>query len=80
MNTFLCEVSTVLVNARGILIVHKQEDKTYFKINNYVTAFLFVVFRIFYIPIMIYRMVQGFKYLPVSADYHNLFDRLRPTS
>ena len=67
MSCFLCELSTILVNLRAILVVQKKEDRLYFKINDALTAVLFFVFRIFYFPVMIWRMLVGFKFTGVRV-------------
>ena len=66
MCCFLCELSTILVNLRAILVVQKKEDRLYFKLNDALTAVLFIVFRIVYFPIMIWRIFIGFRFTAVS--------------
>ena len=68
MSTFLCELSTPLVNLRGLLVVQKKEETIFFKVNDALVAILFVVFRILYFPIMLWRMVYGFKFLVVRSE------------
>ena len=66
MGSLISEISTPLVNIRGMMQVHKMEGSLIFKINDYVTGLLFVVFRVFLYPTLGYRMVRGFELLDVS--------------
>jgi len=66
MSCLLCELSTILVNLRAILVVQKKDDTLFFKLNDVLTAILFFVFRIFYFPVMIWRICVGFKVVAVS--------------
>ena len=47
--------------------VHKMQDSFIFKLNDYVTAFFFITFRIVLYPVLGYRMVAAFDLLDVSC-------------
>ena len=66
MGSLVSEISTPLVNIRGMMQVHKMEDSLIFKINDYVTGALFIAFRIVLYPTLGYRMVAAFDLLDVS--------------
>ncbi len=65
MGSLISEISTPLVNIRGMMQVQNMEGTLIFKINDYVTGALFIVFRIFLYPTLGYRMVRGFELLDV---------------
>jgi uncharacterized MAPEG superfamily protein len=54
------------VNLRALMVVHKMEGHTVFKLNDNLIAVLFFVFRILYYPFMTYRMIYAFRFLDVS--------------
>ena len=61
MASLISEISTPLVNIRGLMQVHKMEDSAIFKLNDYVTGLFFVAFRIVLYPVLGYRMIRGFE-------------------
>jgi len=67
MASLISEISTPLVNIRALMQVHKMQDSFIFKLNDYVTAFFFITFRIVLYPVLGYRMVAAFDLLDVSC-------------
>jgi len=68
MASLISEVSTPLVNIRGLMQVHKMEDSAIFKLNDYVTGLFFVAFRIVLYPTLGYRMIRGFELYDVRLN------------
>ena len=69
MGSLLTEISTPLVNIRGMMQVHKMDGSPIYKLNDYLTGALFVIFRIILYPTLGYRMVRGFELNDVRLSF-----------
>ena len=67
MASLISDISTPLVNIRAMMQVHKMEGSLIFKLNDYITAVLFITFRIVLYPTLGYRMYRAFELLEVST-------------
>ena len=65
--SMITEISTIFLNFRTILILQKKGDTVLFKINLFLFVILFIISRILFYPVTIYRIYCGFLILDYES-------------